>query len=103
MFCTGGSVPHSARTEAFFPAVFFVDTNLPQETVQELLSEKELRKLPGNSPNILKKSNIDCYMERPSATFCNGKYSILDDLECCTLENKSRKTGKYGQMSWIII
>ena len=26
------------------------------------------------------KSNIDRYMERPNAAFCNGKYSTLDDF-----------------------
>ena len=41
---------------------------------------KKKKKLPDNSPNIFEKSNIDCYMERPSSTFCNGKYSVLKDL-----------------------
>ena len=45
-----------------------------------LLSGKEQSGLPYKSPNIFKKSNIDCYLERPSATFCNGKYSILGDF-----------------------
>ena len=35
------------------------------------ISQKELTELPDNNPNIFKKS---------SATFCNGKYSILDDF-----------------------
>ena len=40
-------------------------------------------------------------MERPSATICNGKYSVLDDfcysdfLAYYTLENKSSKTSEY--------
>ena len=40
-------------------------------------------------------------MERPSATFRNGKYSILDDfsyaefLAYYRLGNKSSKTGEY--------
>ena len=40
-------------------------------------------------------------MERPNATFCNGKYSILDSfcftefLAYYTLENKASKTGEY--------
>ena len=63
-----------------FPAVCLVNTNSPEERIQVLLSEKELRELPGNNPNIFNKSSIDCYMEKPSATFCNGKYSILDDF-----------------------
>ena len=47
------------------------------------------------------KSNIDRYMERPNATSCNGKYSILDDFcyaefwAYYTLENKPSKTGEY--------
>ena len=35
--------------------------------------KKRLSKLPDKSPNIFKRSNIDSYMERPSAAFCNGK------------------------------
>ena len=36
-------------------------------------------------------------METPSATFCNGKSSILDNfcLAYYTLENKPSKTGEY--------
>ena len=40
-------------------------------------------------------------MERPSATFCNGKHSILKDfcfaefVAYYTLENKSNKTSEY--------
>ena len=46
-----------------FPAVYFVNTNPPEERVQALLSEKELSEPPGNSPNIFKKSNINRYMD----------------------------------------
>ena len=38
-----------------------------------LLSEKELNKVPDDRPDIFKESNIDRYIKRPSATFCNGK------------------------------
>ena len=67
-----------------FLAVYFVNTNLPEEV---LLPEKELSKLPDNSPNIFKRSNIDRYMERPSATFYNGKCSVLNaeaDIQKCS-------------------
>ena len=71
------------------------------ERVRVLFSENKLRELTDNSPKIFKKSNIDRYLERPSATFCNGKYSILDDF-CYAkfsvyyaFENKSSKTGEY--------
>ena len=71
-----------------FPAVYLVNTNRPKERVQVLLSKKELNELPEKRPNIFKKSNFDCYMARPSVTFCNGKYNI-------TLVNKSSKTDEY--------
>ena len=34
---------------------------------------KLVSQLPDDSLNISLKSNIDCYMEKPGATFCNGK------------------------------
>ena len=82
------------KVSRIFHAVYFVNTNPPDERVQVLLSEKQLSKPSGNSPNIFKESNIDCYMKRPSAKFCDGIYSILDDfcyavfLACYTLEIK---------------
>ena len=68
------------RLRRIFPAVCFVNTNPLEERVQLLLSEKERRGLPDDSPNIFKKLNIDRYLERPSPTSCNGKYSTLVDF-----------------------
>ena len=71
-----------------FPAVYFVDKNIPEEIVQVLLSEKATL-------------YIDCSMERPNATFCNRKYCVLNHfcyaefLVYYTLENKSTKTCEY--------
>ena len=67
------------KLRRIFLAVYFNNTNPPEERVQVLLSEKELSKTPDNGPNIFQKSKTDCYMERPSATFCNRKYGILDN------------------------
>ena len=89
------------KLRRIFSAAYFVNTNPPEEIVQVLLSGKELRKLATHNPNILKKSNIDRYIERSGATFCNEKYSMLDGfcyaeyLRYYTLENKSRKTCEY--------
>ena len=41
------------------PAVYFVNTNIPEEKVQELLSKKELSELPDDIQNIFKKANTD--------------------------------------------
>ena len=71
------------------------------ERVQVLLPEKHLIELPDDSPNTFKRSNIDCYMEKPSASFCNGKYSVLNHfcyvkfLAYYTLGSKSDKTCEY--------
>ena len=48
-----------------FPAVYFVNANLPEERFQVLLPKKELGELPDYSLNIFKRSNS----ERPSAKF----------------------------------
>ena len=53
----------------FFPTVYFINIYPPEERVQVLPSEKELSILPDYSPNIFKNSDIDYFMERPSATF----------------------------------
>ena len=50
------------KLRRIFPAVYFVNTNLPQEKFQVLLSEKELSKRPDDSPKIFKRSDIDRYM-----------------------------------------
>ena len=50
------------KLKRIFPAVYFVNTNLPEERVQVLISEKELSELPDDCPSIFKKSNIDRYM-----------------------------------------
>ena len=84
-----------------FPAVYFVNTNLPEERVRVLLSKEQFSKLSDGNSNIFKKSNIDRYVERPNATFCNGKYKVLDYfcfskfLGYYTPENKSSKTCEY--------
>ena len=84
-----------------FPAVYFVNINLPEKIVQVLLPAKKLSELPHNRPNIFKTLTIDRYLERPNATFCKRKYIVLnhfcyvDILAYYTLENKSNKACKY--------
>ena len=86
------------KLRRIFPTVQFVDTNLLEKRIQILLPQKERSKLPKGSQNIFKRSNIDCYMEKPSATLCNGKYNVLNDfryaefLAYYTREDKSYLT-----------
>ena len=51
-------------------ALYFVNTNVPNERIQLLLPQKGRSKLPEYNPNIFQRPNIDCYMEKGSA-FCN--------------------------------
>lgn len=60
------------KVRCVFPAVHFVSPNAPEEKAQVLLSEKELLKLPGDSPNIFKKLNYDWYIDRPNASSSDG-------------------------------
>ena len=77
-----------------FSVVYFVNVNPPEERVQVLLSVKEISQLLGESPNIFKKSDINCCMEKPCATFRNGEYSVLNNflytkfLPYCTLDTR---------------
>ena len=92
------------KLRIIFPAVYFVNTYIPEERPQILLSKKELRKLLDDGSDIFKKSNIYRCMEKPISTFCNEKYSILNNfcyaefLTYYKLENKSNKTCKYPGM-----
>ena len=68
------------KLRRIFMAVYFVNTNVPEERVQALHSEKEVSKVPGDSTNIFRRSNIDRYMVRLSATFCYGKCSVINNF-----------------------
>ena len=45
------------KLRRIFPAVYFVNTNPPEERVEVLLPEKELSRLRDDSPTIFKKFN----------------------------------------------
>ena len=81
--------------------MYFLNTNLPEERVKILLPGKEICKLPGDGQNVFKRSNINRYIERPSATLCNGKYSVLNNFSYAEflpyhpLGNKSNKGCEY--------
>ena len=88
------------KLRGIFPAVYFVNTNTPEERVQLLLLKKNLANFQTIAKHF-KKSNINRYMVRPSATSCNSKYVKLDNfchaefLAHYTFENKPSKTGEY--------
>ena len=56
------------KLRRIFSTVYFVKQTFHK---REFKFEKELSKLPSNIPNIFKTLNINCYIERPSATFYN--------------------------------
>ena len=70
------------KLRRIFPGAYFLITNLPEEKIQVLLSEKELRELPEGSWNFFKKRNIGHYMERSNTKFCNSKNNFLSNFRC---------------------
>ena len=92
-----------------FPAGYFVNTNLSEERVQVLFSEKGRRELPDNRQNIFRKSNIYHYAERPSPTLCNKKYDVKnyfcypEFLAYYTLERNQVRPLNTSHMNMMII
>ena len=63
-----------------FPGVKFVNTNIPEERSKILQTEEQLNFLPEHRNDIFKRNNIYRYLARPSVSFCDEKYSILDSF-----------------------
>ena len=61
------------KQSKIFPAAYFVNTSLPEEIIQALLPAKNLCKLPDDSPNIFKKSNIDRYIGKTKCIILQWK------------------------------
>ena len=58
----------------------FVKTNLLEKRSKILQTEEQLSSLPEDSTDIFKRNNTDRYLARPSVSFCDEKYSILDSF-----------------------
>ena len=83
-----------------FPVVQFVNTNLPEERSNVLLAEKQISFLPEDSTNIFRRNSIDRYIARPSVSFCDGLYSILDSF-CFAYSHKKRKDSLEGSLDGV--
>ena len=63
-----------------FPGVLFANNNVPEERYRMCLTEDEIRDLPEESIEMFKRNMIGRYIDRPSQTFANGKFRILDSF-----------------------
>ena len=63
-----------------FRGVQFVNTILREECSNILQTEEQSSSLPEDSTDVFKRNNIDRYIARPSVSFCDEKYSILDSF-----------------------
>ena len=63
-----------------FPGVIFANSNLPENRFRICRSKEEIDELPEDSVDIFKRNMIDRYIDRPTSTFSNGRYSILDSF-----------------------
>ena len=61
-----------------FPGVIFANSNLPENRFRICRSKEEIDELPEDSADIFKRNMIDRYIDGPTSTFLNGRYSILD-------------------------
>ena len=62
------------------PGVIFANSNLPENRYRIFRSEEEINELPEDSQDIFKRNMIDRYIDRPTTSFKNGKYEIIDKL-----------------------
>ena len=74
------SYPPKSQLKQMFPAVHFVKTIVREETPQILLFKNEFNKLPYDSTNIFKKSNIGRCNHIPNALYSDGIYRALDNF-----------------------
>ena len=83
-----------------FRGVQFVNTILREERSNILQTEEQSSSLPEDSTDVFKRNNIDRYIARPSVSFCDEKYSILDSFSFaeftayCRLIYKPEETNK---------
>ena len=63
-----------------FPAIQFINTNLPNERYRVFKSEEELEDLDDDSSNVFKRNMLDRYLERPDSTFKNGQFSMFEAM-----------------------
>ena len=80
-----------------FPAVTFINTNLPDERYRIFKSKEEIEELPEDSEDLFKRNMLNRYVDRPNTTFKGGKYSQFDSMCYATFSANytldTRKTG----------
>ena len=68
------------RLRKTFPGVHFLNSNLPNERYRMCKTPEELAELPEDSTEVFKKNILDRYLDRPNATFINGKYRSVNNV-----------------------
>ena len=63
-----------------YPAISFINTNLPENRFHMCKSETELQELPEDSEDVFKRNILDRYLDRPNIMFMKGKFSVLDAM-----------------------
>lgn len=63
-----------------FPAVYFVNTNLPDQRYRIFKSQNEVEELAEDSEEVFKRNMLDRYSDRPNALYMQGKYAVLNDM-----------------------
>ena len=83
-----------------FPAIQFINTNMPADRYRIFKSEEEIEELEDDSTDVFKRNMLDRYVERPDAGFKNGKFSVLDQMcyakFCANYEVDAKKENYEG-------
>ena len=86
-----------------FSALYFVNTNLPEQWIRKLLYKKELSDLPGDSSDIFEKINIGLYILKDQTQHCgmvNTMLWMIYGIHNYALEKEPNKNCEYDVHKW---
>ena len=86
-----------------FSALYFVNTNLPEQWIRKLLYKKELSDLPDCRSDIFKKINIGQYIlkdQTQHSGMVNTMLWMIYGMHNYALEKEPNKTCEYHVHKW---
>ena len=63
-----------------FPAVIFLNSNIPEKLYKIFKKKDEIDELPDDSTDIYQRNILDRYIDHPNEHFKNGGYKQIDQL-----------------------
>ena len=63
-----------------FPAVIFLNSNIPEKRHKIFKKKDEIDELPDDNTDIFQRTMLDRYIDSPNEHFKNGRYRQIDQL-----------------------